>query len=320
MMPQRHRCRYAAVVELRQLRYALAVADELHFGRAARRLHMTQPSLSRQVRALEQEIGVDLFIRTGRGVELTPAGAEFAPQARRALGLVETAVRRTQEVGQGVTGHVSLGFVATAAIDILPRALAAHRAQHPGVVVTLAELTTEQQVGALSSGDLDVGLGRDVRPVPGLRIERLRQEPVVVALPVGHPLAGRVSLRLSDLAGWGVVKMPRERARHIDDLLRRIPGDAVGTVSGAAGPVVQEANQYMTLLALVAADMGVALVPDSVRPLRPTGMRYAALDEPDAATSLTVTTRAETAQPAADHLRSVLVAEFGGVGIPAASQ
>lgn len=300
-------------MELRAIRYVLAVADELHFGRAAQRLLMTQPSLSRQVRALETEIGQDLFVRTSRGVELTPAGAEFTPHARRALQLLDTAVRRTQEVGRGATGHVSLGFVATAAVDILPRALAAHRAQRPGVVVTLVEFTTEQQVLALGAGDLDVGLGRDVRPTPGLRITPLRREPIVVAMSAGHPLAERASLRLSDLQGWPIVRMPRERARVIDDLLRRVPGDPTGAVTGAsgAGAVVQEANQYMTLLALVAAGIGVALVPHSVQPLRPDGMRYLELDEPDAVTSLTVATRAEPGHPAADHLRSVLVTEFG---------
>lgn len=297
-------------MELRQIRYVLAVADELHFGHAARRLHMTQPSLSRQVRALEQEIGMDLFTRTSRGVELTPAGAEFTPQAQRALELIDTAVRRSQEVGRGATGHVSLGFVATAAVDILPRALAAHRAQRPGVVVTLAELTTEQQLVALEAGDLDVGLGRDARPVPGLQIQPLRREPVVVAMAATHPLAERGSLRLSDLAGWDIVKLPRDRARLVDDLLRRVSDGNAGTVNGNSG-AVQEANQYMTLLALVAAGMGLALVPDSVRPLRPSGMRYAALKDPDAYTSLTVVTRAEPGHPAADHLRSVLVTEFG---------
>lgn len=300
---------YGVTVELRQLRYALAVAEELHFGHAARRLHMTQPSLSRQVKALEQEIGVDLFTRTSRGVELTPAGAEFTRHTRSALQLVGTAVRRSSEVARGATGHVSLGFVATAALDILPRALAVQRSRRPAVVVTLAELTTEEQVLALESGHLDVGLGRDARPVPGLRIQPLRQEPVVVALSATHPLARRASLRLSDLAGWAVVKMPRERARRIDDLLRRVPPGVGAT--GSPGAVVQEANQYLTLLALVAADIGVALVPDSVRALAPAGMRYVELDEPDARTSLTVASRSETGHPAADHLRSVLVTEFG---------
>lgn len=298
-------------MELRQLRYALAVADELHFGHAARRLHMTQPSLSRQVRALEREIGVDLFTRTSRGVQLTAAGAELAPQARRVLELVDTAVRRTREVGGGATGHVRLGFVATVAVDILPRALAAHRTQRPGVVVTLAELTTEQQLQALEAGDLDVGLGRDMRPVPGLRIERLHREPVVVAMAQDHPLATRQTLRLGDLAGWAVVKLPRERARLIDDLLRGIPADTGALTAGRPAAVAQEANQYMTLLALVAAGMGVALVPDSVRPLRLTGVRYLPLDEPSASTSLMVATRAEAGHPAADQLRSVLVAELG---------
>ncbi|WP_434015164.1 LysR family substrate-binding domain-containing protein [Ornithinimicrobium sp.] len=150
-----------------------------------------------------------------------------------------------------------------------------------------------------------------MRPVSGLRIQRLHREPVVVAMAEDHPLATRPTLRLVDLAGWAVVKLPRERARLIDDLLRSIPADTGAAPAGSPAAVAQEANQYMTLLALVAAGMGVALVPDSVRPLRLSGMRYLALDEPSASTSLMVATRAEPGHPAADQLRTVLVEEFG---------
>lgn len=297
-------------MELRQIRYVLAVADERHFRRAAQHIHVTQPSLSRQVKALEEEIGIEVFRRTSHGVELTPAGAEFVSQSRRALRSVDGAVQRAQEVSRGARGHVSLGFVATAAIDILPFALARHRDQHPGVVVTLAELTTEQQVLALESGELDVGLGRDVRPVPGLQIQTLRREPVVVALPATHPLATSSSLRLCDLADGAIVKLPRDRARRIDDLIRRIGQSRVGAMHGS-DPVVQQANQYMTLLALVAADIGAALVPESIRTLRSQGVVYRPLEDPEAYTSLTVATRSEPATPAAHHLCSILAQEFG---------
>lgn len=277
---------------------------------------MTQPSLSRQIKALEQELGVDLFVRTSRGVELTPAGAEFALQGSHAVRAAETAVRRAQEVGQGVIGHVALGFVASAAVDILPRALAKHRGQHPNVVVTLAELTTEQQTAALQAGDLDVGLGRDAPLTSGLRVDTLRQEPVVVAVPATHPLAASSDVKMSDLLGSALVKLPRGRARVIDDLiqaiLERTPQDSTVPVN----PVVQEANQYMTLLALVAADIGIALVPASVMSLRSEGLRYLALNEPDARTSLTLATRSAAANAAAANLRTVLMDEFGVSGAP----
>lgn len=299
-----------AWVELRQIRYAVAVAEELHFGRAARRLHMTQPSLSRQIRTLEHEIGCDLFERTSRGAALTPAGAEFAAQARRTLQTVESGIRRTQDVGRGARGHVSLGFVATAALDVLPQALLAHRTQRPGVVVTLSELTTEQQVEALLAQDLDVGLGRDVRATDGLRTDIVRREPVVVALPRLHALAQRADLSVEDLAGEAVVKLPRNRARLIDGLLDRIPTMGLRGQTRTRA-VVQEANQYMTLLALVAADIGLALVPESVRVLQPEGIRYVRLADPMASTALTVTTRLEGGHPAADNLRSLLLKEFG---------
>ncbi len=300
-------------MELRQIRYALAVADELHFHRAAQRLHMTQPSLSRQVRALEHELGVALFTRTSRGVELTPAGSEFVRQAPRALQALDTAVQRCREVGRGATGHVALGFVATAAVDLLPRALARHRELRPNVVVTLAELTTEQQLRSLERGELDVGLGRDARPAAGLHIEQLRQEPVVIAVPLDHPLAANPSVRLVDLVGWPLVKLPRNRARVIDDLIRRVIEGSPSDLSVPVDPVVQEANQYMTLLALVATDIGVALVPDSIRHLRTDGVRYLSLNEPDAITSLTVATRLDPTNAASTHLRRVLVDQFGTV-------
>lgn len=309
-MPTGHHQRYGGGVELRQIRYAIVVSDELHFHRAAQRLHMTQPSLSRQIKALEHELGVDLFVRTSRGVQLTPAGAEFALQATHAVRAVQTAVRRAQEVGHGVTGHVALGFVASAAVDILPRALAKHRERHPNVVVTLAELTTEQQIRGLESGELDVGLGRDAPPVDGLTIDRLRHEPVVVAVPGDHPLAERTTIGLADLVGSALVKLPRGRARLIDDLIRRIVEKTPTDFTVPSDPVVQEANQYMTLLALVATDRGIALVPDSVRSLRSDGVRYLSLAEPAASTSFTVATRAAAENAAAEQLRVVLVDEF----------
>jgi len=292
------------------MRYAVAVADEGHFGRAASRLLMTQPSLSRQVRALEREIGHDLFLRTRRGAELTTAGAEFVTRARRTLHEVDAVVRRTQEVGLGASGHVCLGFVATAAIDLLPRALANLRVEHPGTVVTLQELTTEEQVTGLVDGDLDVGLGRDVRPHPDLSRLVLGDERVVVALPARHPLARREQLSLADLSGWAAVKLPRERARVIDDLLLRVPGARDPRPPGAPGAAVQEANQYMTLLALVAADMGVALVPESVQPLQRSGVTYVPLSEPEATTSLMVTTVGTAPPPAAQQLRDSLARAY----------
>lgn len=306
-------------MELRQIRYAIAVADELHFHRAAQRLHMTQPSLSRQVKALERELGVDLFVRTSRGVELTPAGAEFTLQAGHAVRAVETAVRRAQEVGHGVTGHVALGFVASAAVDILPRALAKHRQHHPNVVVTLAELTTEQQMKALETGELDVGLGRDAPLISGLRIDRLRQEPVVVAVPATHPLAASSTVSVSDLIGSALVRLPRGRARLLDELIQRIVEGTPLDFTVPSDPVVQEANQYMTLLALVATDIGIALVPDSVKSLRSDGVRYLSLNEPDAKTSFTVATRPAAANPAAAGLRRVLIDEFGQLDGPSST-
>lgn len=282
-------------MELRSVRYALAVADHLHFSRAADDVPISQPSLSRQVRALEREIGASLFDRTSRQVQITAAGAEFLPLARQALGLLDVAAERARQAARGRRGELRLGFVATAAIDVLPRILALHRTQRPEVSVSLAELTSGEQVTALLTGDLDVGIGRDVVPTEGLQVDVIRVEPIFVAVAEDHPLVFRAQVRLADLAGQGIVRLPPGRAQRVDLLLAQVPG---AVVPGAADPaVVQEANQYMTLLALVAARMGIALVPEQVTKVRQDGVRYLPLQHPQANSSLSVTTSSAARSP-----------------------
>lgn len=282
-------------MELRTVRYALAVAKTLHFRGASEELLVSQPSLSRQIRALEHEIGVDLFERTSRRVQLTTAGAAFMPLARRALDLLDLAAERARESARGALGQLRLGFVATAAIDVLPRALALHRTHRPRVSVSLGEYTSGEQVGALLAGDLDLGIGRDVPALEGLCVQVIRSEPIRVAVAMSDSLADRSEVRLHDLAGRPAVRLPPGRAPQVDLLWAQVPGTALTAQPGRT--VVHEANQYMTILALVDAEMGIALVPQPVTQLRQEGVRYLPLAHPAASSSLTLAHRADDRSP-----------------------
>ncbi len=292
-------------MELRTIRYALAVAETLHFGRASEQSLVSQPALSRQVKALEHEIGITLFDRTSRRVQLTAAGAQFVPLARQALQMLDIAVEQARESARGHVGQLRLGFVATAAIDVLPRVLSMHGAHRPNVSLSLIEGTTVEQIEALQSGLLDVGLGRDLPPVDGLDVSVLRIEPIMVAVPTAHPLAAVESLGIDDLVGEAIVRLPLGTARRADVLLAQVAGSAITRATTAAA--VQEARQYMTLLALVAAGTGVALVPQPVTMLRHDGVRYLRLQHADATSALTVATRADDRSPLVRDFRTMLL-------------
>ncbi|MGA8208790.1 MAG: LysR family transcriptional regulator [Nocardioidaceae bacterium] len=288
-------------MDLRQFQYAVAVADELHFGRAAERLHVAQPSLSRQIRDLERDLGVDLFTRTSRHVELTPAGSAFVGTARRAIALAALSRESAVAAANGVQGRVSLGFVASAAVEILPQLVAAHRAARPLVRLSLHEMTTEEQIAGLMSGDIDVGLSRDLEATPGLRVQTLRREPLIAAIPSDHPLQHRRRVSLADLAGSAFVTLPRQRVPRAWDRLLLMAQAAQVRPS-----YVQEANQFVTLLALVAAGLGVAVVPESVRTMRHEGVHYARLRDAGAWSEITSAVRADEHQPVARDLHELL--------------
>lgn len=255
---------------LEQLAGFVAVAEEGHFGRAAARLNMTQPPLSRRVQALEQRIGVPLLDRSQRGVRLTAAGHSLLADARRILQLSERSVHAARHAMAGETGTITFGFTASSGYVHLETVLATARARLPRVELVLREMVTAAQRAALLAGDLDIGLVRP--PVESAELSRLpfTCEPLVAALPAGHPLATRAEAPdVRDLDGVPFLMYDPDEAWYFHDLLRRLFRRA-----GATPVYVQHASQVHTLLALVGAGLGVCLVPEAARRLHAAGVVF----------------------------------------------
>ena len=257
-------------MELRHLRYAIAIADELHFGRAARRLHIAQPPLSQQIKQLEDEIGARLFDRAHRRVRVTDAGAAFLAEARRTLASAERAADAARRAARGEIGRLAIGYVGSVAYQLLPASVRAFRKRAPDVTLALEEMSSSEQSRALAAGALDVGFMRRPPPIePGLIGTVVRREPIVLALPRDHALAAVRVLRLRELAREPFVVFPaRPRPSWADvaiDLCRR---------AGFEPRIAQEAIEMQSALSLVAAGIGVSLVPASVRAVRRPGVVF----------------------------------------------
>ena len=262
-------------MELRHLRYFTAVAEELHFGRAAARLHIAQPPLSQQIRRLEEELGVLLFNRTKRRVELTPAGRAFLPEVQRVFAQAERAVRTAQRTSRGEIGRLAIGFVASADLDILPRVLRAWRARFPHVEIELHGMLPGQQVDALHEGRIQVGFVRLPLEDSALIVEPIQREPLLAVLPARHRLAQRARVRVSDLGDDPVILFPRRMAPGYYDLF-------ISTFrrAGCTPRVVHEVVTIQTIIGLVAAGLGVTLMPATIRNLRRDGVVYRPLAPP----------------------------------------
>lgn len=253
------------MIDLRQFRQFVAVAEELSFRKAAERLHMAQPPLTAAIRRIEEELGQVLIERSNRVERLTPAGEVFLIEARRLLAQSQRAVDMARRAGQGLTGSLRVTFVASAARDLLPSILRTFRARHADVALDLHEATTAQQVVALREDRADIGIV--VVPLPGatrLSLAPLRREELLAVLPRRHRLASRRALRLADLASESWILFP---AGFGPGLYARIV-DACRE-AGFSPRVAQEAVQMETIVNLVAAGMGVSLVPPAMaKPLR----------------------------------------------------
>lgn len=255
-------------MELRHLRYFIAVAEERNFGRAARKLRIAQPPLSRQIQAFERELGFALFDRSRRQVELTTGGQALLSHARRVLEILDLAVRDARRASNGEIGRIAIGYPSSLAYSGLTELMRAFHDRYPSVAVTLRELPPQPQLDALRDGTLDVGFVRAIEDDPRIVCEQVRREPLVVALPSNHPLATRERLALSTLAREPFIAFPRARGPGFFDQIMRLCHDA-----GFTPRIVQEAPQ-LDIVSLVAAGFGVAIVPASVREVRREGLVF----------------------------------------------
>jgi DNA-binding transcriptional LysR family regulator len=261
-------------VSLQQLRGFAAVAEEQHFGRAAQRLTMTQPPLTRQIQALERALGVNLFDRTGRGVRLTAAGSVFLEHAHRVLALLEVAPEATRRAAEGQTGTLRLAFTAIGAYAVLADFLAMVNRRIPAVSVELTELVSPDQYEALANLEIDLGLVRP--PIPdGFESLLVHTEDLVLAVPADHKLAtGDAPVSLADVTDEYIGYSP-EGSRYLHDICAAMIGMNRYAVS-------QLASQVPTMLALVRAGLGCALIPRSIMAMGVEGVRYRELDAADA--------------------------------------
>jgi DNA-binding transcriptional LysR family regulator len=275
-------------MELHHLRYFVAVAEELHFGRAARRLGMAQPPLSRQIRSLEAELGARLLERTKRHVAMTPAGAVLLEEARRLLAQADRVVDAVHRAARGKTGRLAVGFVGSATYGLLPEILRRFHRRFPEVALTLAEMGSPLQLRALGERRIDVGFLRPAALDATLVGHIVQREPLLVALPAGHRLAKVEGLTLADLASEPFVMFPREPRPSYGELL-------IGycVAAGFSPRVAQETNEMQTAMSLVAAGIGVTLVPASVRSVRRANVVYKPLGDPGPTTELTMVHRKE---------------------------
>jgi DNA-binding transcriptional LysR family regulator len=265
-------------LELRQLRYFVTVAEELHFGKAALRLHMTQPPLSQTIQALEELLGAALFERNRRGVALTPAGLALLPEARRMLAQSLELPQLVQRAAAGEVGRLTLAFVSSADYSVLPPFLRAYRAAYPQVQITLQEATSDLQLDDLLHSRIDVGLL--IPPLPDkarLELDYLPvlNEPLVLALPAGLPaLKKKGKLALATLPALPLIIFPRAISPALYDAILSVFRDA-----GSTPEIGQQAIQMQTIVSLVSAGMGMALVPQSVSNLMRPGVEYRALSD-----------------------------------------
>lgn len=262
-------------MELRHLRYFIAVAEELHFSRAADRLHIAQPPLSQQIQQLEAELGVQLFHRkTKRQVQLTEAGGVFLQEAYRLLAQLEQAIQVTRRVGRGELGQLRVGFISSVTYDVLPAILRQFREQFPEVELVLQELTTIEQEQALCDRRIQVGFVNPPLEDDTLSWECIQQQALIVALPETHPLAKQERIKVRSLADEFFILFPRHLGSGLYDRIVSLcqQGNFIPKVA-------QEAIQMQTIIGLVSAGMGIAIVPSSLQNLQRTGVVYRGLEE-----------------------------------------
>lgn len=283
-------------IELRQLRVFLTVASELHFSRAARRLHVSQPALSQQIRALEKTLGAALFDRSSRATELTPAGRVLLDAAPRVLFEAERAQSLVTQAANGAVGLLVVGSVGTALASVTPRILRAMRASFPDLQLEVSQQDTGAQLIALADGRLDVGVVRAASPTAAVAVEHLVAEPLLAALPGDHRLAGEDEIDPADLADEAFVLWPRSLGMAFFDIITSYCRE-----HGFSPRIVAEGADIETQLGLVAAGLGVSLQPAYYANLRPPGVVFRPLQGDVPMVALQVAWRRSDRSPAVAH-------------------
>jgi DNA-binding transcriptional LysR family regulator len=280
-------------MEFRQLKYFIAVAEELNIGRAANRLHISQPPLTRQIQQLEEEFGTQLFLRTPRGVELTQAGELFLRDACNIRDLMEQAVERVREAGQGKRGKMDIGIFGSGILDVIPKLLHAFRARHPDVQIALHQMSKKEQIEALRQHRIIAAFNRMLAPLPDIASELVMIESIMVAVNENHPLAAKPAILLKELAGQPLILFPSGvRPSFIDKVCALCAGE------GFEPQIAQEVGDAPTSVALVAAGFGLSLVPEAASSLSVPGVVYRRLaNAPDAVVDLSCIYRSDETSP-----------------------
>lgn len=291
-------------MNLKSLKAFVRVAELGHFGRAAAELDMTQSGLSQTVKTLEKSVGAQLIYRTTRLVSLTDAGEIFLENAREIIDAHHLAEQRMAHFLHGEEGTVRLGFVASAALGIVPRIAQELHSQAPRIRLSLVEMTSEEQLPRLKAGDIDVGVMREIGEYSGLKIFPLQTEPLRLAVPHSHPLAMEKSVPLSALQQEGFIMFPRTKVSFLHDHIHRLCHDA-----GFSPNIVEQAVQFATILGLVSSNAGIAIVPDSVRAIQLPHVRFVPISDAAAVSKVYIARRSdERSSPAARTLANIAIA------------
>jgi len=282
-------------MELRHLRYFIAVADELSFSRAAERLQIAQPPLSQQIQALESELGVKLFDRKKRPLQITLAGEAFLEEARLTLANLEQAIHKTQRIHQGELGHLTVGFTSSMANGVLPNILRTFREHYPEINLILREESSGSQIQRLRDRQTDIVFvyqTPDLAEANDLKMILLSHQTLVAVLPEHHPLATQPTISLIDLADEEFVMPLHSVVSGLSEQIQCLCAQA-----GFVPKVAQEAIFMVTILGLVAGEIGISILPSSVQNLRREGVTYRPIQEKPIANPLTIVCRQDHSSP-----------------------
>lgn len=288
-------------MEIRHLRYFLAVAEELSFSRAARMLHIAQPPLSQQIRQLERELGTQLFERTSRSVRLTSAGDALVSEAHAIISRTDVIRSRVYAAGGGETGSLSLGCVPAGFAGLMGSIIRPFMTRYPAVQMAVRELNTRAQYDAIETGELDLGLVRTGIESPKLAARKFYDEHIVLALPTGHRLEDAAEIELADLADDEFVFFSRKVGKwHFDQLVQ------ICQNSGFSPTIAHECDSILAQLSMVASGLGIALVTELTTHLRVPGVVYRPISESAARIPLLAVWSADLSNPVRDNLLRAL--------------